>query len=628
MKSLLTILAAVLLLSTHLRGQEVVNSPSNDSINATLLFEYQQRLDELERQRKADSLRREELEEAFKQRQGTDGPDRDELQKELNAITQEDERRQLQKKSHIESLRSSAVGYPVRGVMEDTLIYIYSKIGASMPKERALNISAKIHRLYDDDFLNVDSIIVQKSENSYDIVYRDLIVMSVSENDALWEGIEMQTLAQNIRDSIGGSIEMARRENSLVKTLVRVGLVLLVLGLAWLVFWLIGKGYAKLLAYVDRNKVKWLRNLSYKDYTFLTAEQEMLVVLFLLKIMRWFVYAILLYITLPIVFSIFPFSRQWADALFRLIWSPFRGVLMSVWAYLPNLFSILVIYVVMKYVIRFVKYVFHEIGAGKLEIGGFHADWAMPTYHIVRFLLYAFMFVLIFPYLPGSDSNIFKGVSVFIGVLFSLGSSSAIANMVAGLVITYMRPFKIGDRIKIGEVTGEVIEKTMLVTRVRTIKNEVITIPNSSILTGNTTNYSVEANGQGLIVYSTVTIGYDVPWRKVHQALFEAASRTDMILSEPQPFVLQTGLDDFYVSYQINAYTRESGKQALIYSVLHQNIQDVFNEQGIEIMSPHYRASRDGNATTVPADYLPKDYEAPAFHVKVKRESGGTGDVR
>ena len=293
---------------------------------------------------------------------------------------------------------------------------------------------------------------------------------------------------------------------------------------------------------------------------------------------------------------------------------------MAVWRYLPNLFSILVIYFVMKYFIRFVKYIFHEIEADKLKLAGFHADWAMPTYSIVRILLYAFMFVLIFPYLPGSDSNIFKGVSVFIGILFSLGSSSAIANMVAGLVITYMRPFKIGDRIKIGDATGDVVEKTLLVTRIKTIKNEIITIPNSSILSSNTTNYTSEAEGVGLIIHTTVTIGYDVPWKDMHQALIDAALRTDFVLDNPRPFVLQTSLEDFYVAYQINAYIHEASRQGGIYSQLHQNIQDVCNERGIEIMSPHYRAARDGNTTTIPASYLPKDYQVPSFNVKVDKK--------
>ena len=372
--------------------------------------------------------------------------------------------------------------------------------------------------------------------------------------------------------------------------------------------------------HIRTNKGRWLKDLSYKDYTFLSAEQELQVILFFLKIFRWFIYVMLLYISLPIIFSIFPFSRDWADSLFHLVWAPFKTILMAVWRYLPNLFSILVIYFVMKYFIRFVKYIFHEIEADKLKLAGFHADWAMPTYSIVRILLYAFMFVLIFPYLPGSDSNIFKGVSVFIGILFSLGSSSAIANMVAGLVITYMRPFKIGDRIKIGDATGDVVEKTLLVTRIKTIKNEIITIPNSSILSSNTTNYTSEAEGVGLIIHTTVTIGYDVPWKDMHQALIDAALRTDFVLDNPRPFVLQTSLEDFYVAYQINAYIQEASRQGGIYSQLHQNIQDVCNERGIEIMSPHYRAARDGNTTTIPASYLPKDYQVPSFNVKVDKK--------
>lgn len=590
----------------------------NDSINNIALNEYNQKLGEVEKLRVADSIKKAELESQLLKLKTTDNLQKEDLLQQLKSIEENEKKRIEDKKAHIESLRNTAKGYPVIGAMKDTLFLIYSKIGASTPKERAINISRKIEKLYEDDFLKADSILVMKSENTFDIIYGEIIIMSISENDAIWYGKGMPELAQSFKETIKNSIVEAKNENSWLKLIARIGLVLLVIGIAWAMIWLIGKGYSKLLLFINSKKDKWLKNLSYKDYTFLAAEQELQVVLFLVKIFRWFVYAVLLYITLPIIFSIFPFSRDWADALFHLIWSPFKGVLIAIWEYLPNLFSILVIYFVMKYVIRFVRYIFHEIEAEKLKLSGFHADWAMPTYSIVKFLLYAFMFVLIFPYLPGSDSNIFKGVSVFIGVLFSLGSSSAIANMVAGLIITYMRPFKIGDRIKIGDVTGDVVEKTLLVTRIRTIKNEVITIPNSSVLIGNTTNYSSEAIEKGLIIHTTVTIGYDVPWKDMHQALIDAALRTNLILDEPKPFVLQTSLEDFYVSYQINAYTREAGKQALIYSNLHQNIQDVCNERGIEILSPHYRAARDGNMTTIPADYLPNDYKSPSFNVKVE----------
>lgn len=287
---------------------------------------------------------------------------------------------------------------------------------------------------------------------------------------------------------------------------------------------------------------------------------------------------------------------------------------------MPNLFSILVIYFVVRYFNKFIKYIFSEIKDEKLKLSGFQPDWAMPTFRIVNFLSYAFMFVLIFPYLPGSDSNIFKGVSVFIGIIFSFGSSSAIANIISGLVITYMSPFKIGDRIKIGDITGDVVEKSLLITRLRTVKNEEVTMPNTAMLSGNIINYSSHARTKGLIIHTTVTIGYDTPWKDMHQALIDAALRTKDIKKNPEPFVLQTGLNDFYVSYQINAYTDAANTQERVYSQLHQNIQDVCNERGIEILSPHYRYQRDGNMTTIPAEYLKDDYKPPGFNVYIKKD--------
>lgn len=490
--------------------------------------------------------------------------------------------------------------FPVLGPMNDTLFFISQKVGSFTAQERAKSITSRIVNLYEDDFLNTDSLKIQNSDASADIVYKDQIIMSVTQPDALSDSIQVSTLALSHYNSIKHSINTAKIEKGWMKTSFRIGLVLLVLVLAYFVFLYIKKGNIRLISLIEKNKEKWLKDLSYKDYTFLSAAQELSMVLIFMKILRWLVYAVLLYITLPILFSIFPFSRDWADTLFNLIWSPFKKVLLTIWNYLPNLFSILVIVLVMRYVIKLVKYIFNEIETEKLNLPGFHADWAQTTFSLVKFLLVVFSLILVFPYLPGSDSEVFKGVSVFLGVLVSFGSSSVITNTMAGLVLTYMRPFKIGDRIKIGDITGEVVEKTLLVTRLITIKNEVITIPNSTILSGNTINYSSETETKGLILYSSVTIGYDVPWRDMHAALIEAANRCELILQEPAPFVLQTSLDDFYVSYQINAYVKDAGKQALIYSELHQNIQDVCAERGIEIMSPHYRAERDGNKVTIP----------------------------
>lgn len=594
-------------------------SSEADSLYTDKMHELNLKLKELETLRLAESSEKEQLQAQLEELSTSEKRKNAELVERLEEIDKEQKERLHTQKARIDSLRKVAIGFPVRGRLQDTLFYIYNRVGAFSPAQRALSISKRIELITEADRFFVDSLKVVKAENSFDIVYDDLIIVTISEVDALWEGTTAKLFSDRLSETIKDSIVKARKETSWIKILIRIGLMLLVFSVAWGAVWGIGRGHKKLNLFISSSK--WVKDLRYKDYTFLSAEQELKLLLLLVRFLKWFVFILLGYITLPIVFSIFPFSRDWADALFKLIWSPFRGLLIAVWNYLPNLFSILVIYFVMKYFIRFVKYIFSEIRSEKLKIAGFHADWAMPTYSIVRFLLYAFMFILIFPYLPGSDSNIFQGVSVFLGVLFSLGSTSAIANMVAGLVITYMRPFKIHDFIMVGDVKGHVLEKTLLVTRIKTPKNEVVTIPNSSVLSGNTVNYSTEsAAGQGLIISTTATIGYDVPWKEVHQALIDAALQTPMVEKDPMPFVWQTSLDDFYVAYQLNAYTKHSGQQGHIYSGLHQNIQDVFNERGIEIMSPHYRAHRDGNLTTIPEDYHPDNYKAPAFHVNIEKE--------
>lgn len=490
-------------------------------------------------------------------------------------------------------------GYPVH-LFADTLFYVYNRLASLSPVERAANITTRLHKVFENDQVKPEDFVLQGNGHYMDISCGETVIMSVSEADAEREGVSNVDLAGQYTNKIRESFVKAREDRGIIKTLMRAGLVLLVLGGIYFVIRMIMKGHVWVENKITLNKEKLLKNLSYKDYTFLTADQELAVISWFLKIVKWFVIILLVYLLLPLVFSIFPFTRGWADTLFGFVWKPFSGIMKSVWEYLPNFFTILVIVFVFRYLIRFVSYVFSEIDAGKLKITGFHEDWAMPTFSIVKFLLYAFMFILIFPYLPGSDSGIFQGVSVFLGLLVSLGSSSAISNIVAGLVITYMRPFKDGDRIQIGDVSGVVIEKSLLVTRLRTLKNEEITIPNSSVLSGNTTNFSAVARTEGLIIHTTVTIGYDVPWREVQAALLESAARTSGLLTEKAPFVLQTSLDDFYVAYQLNVYTSLAEAVAPIYSELHQHIQDVFAEKGIEIMSPHYRAERDGNESTIP----------------------------
>jgi small-conductance mechanosensitive channel len=510
-------------------------------------------------------------------------------------------------------------GFPVIGKNNKELFSIYAKSGALTATERAAMISEKIQAIDAENFIK-DSLVIVETEDEIDIIYKNGILVSLSLRDALANDAELKKLSETYLLLLEENL-LAKEDSFVPANLfLKIGLTVLILLGLWLALRLISFLNKKTIDFINKHKDKWLKSLTYNNYTFITPEQELNVILFLVKILKWFLILLVVYVFFPLIFSVFEFTRGWSNYLFDLIFSSFGQVFRAVWNYFPNLISIIVIVFVMRYLIRFIRYIFKEIEAKNLVIEGFHPDWAMPTYSIIRFLLYAFMFVLIFPYLPGSDSDIFKGVSVFLGVLLSLGSSSAIANMVAGLVITYMRPFKIGDRINIGNTTGNVVEKTLLVTRLKTIKNEEITIPNSAVLNGNTVNYSSYSQNEGLIINTTVTLGYDVPYKKVYQALIEAALRTNFIQKKPVPFVLQTSLDDFYVSYQLNAYTQEANKQAGIYSELHQHIQDCCNEMDIEILSPHYRAQRDGNMTTIPSDYLDKDYKVPNF--KVETTSG------
>ncbi|HMQ67758.1 MAG TPA: mechanosensitive ion channel family protein [Ignavibacteria bacterium] len=555
---------------------------------------------------------RKELEDAGDDKQKTE-----ELEAKLNEIAVNDSLRKAEQLENIAQLKKNALGYPVT-LRNDTLFFIYTKSGSFNSKDRASAISLRIRKLYDDPFFNPDSLRIVETEYGNDIVYNnESVILSVNNLDALWFNKESNQLAEEYLSTIRYEIEKVRGDNSLISWLKRIGMVLLIIVILSVLIISIRKLFKRLELYLHKNKEKYFNGFTIRNIKLLTPHHQLKFALRALNILRVIVIILVIYFSLPVLFSIFPNTKAYTNTLLSWVLTPAGNAMSGILDYLPNLFTIIVIYSIFRYALKGVKYFFDEIQNGNINISGFHSDWALPTFNIIKFLLYAFMIVLIFPYLPGSDSPAFQGVSVFIGVLFSLGSSNAISNMVAGLVITYMRPFKIGDRVKIGEVTGDVIEKSMLVTRIRTIKNEDITVPNANVLSSSTINYSTNTKPEdpGLIVHSTVTIGYDVPWKIMHKALIDAALRTDMIQKDPSPFVLQTSLDDFYVSYQINGYTKDAGKQAVIYSQLHQNIQDCCNEAGIEILSPHYRAERDGNTVTIPSEYLDKNYEAPAFRI-------------
>lgn len=592
-----------------------------DSVNTVLLNQYNQKLIELKEEQSKDSLKKVALENELKGLKNTDNLKKEELLSELNRLKDSENNRLELKKARIDSLKATATGFPVKGFFNDSLFVIYSKIGSFSAKERADAISKRIAELKDNVVFDKKSLSIDATESNIDIVFKDKTIISITENDAIWNGTTKQKLAEEYKKIITNSVLKYKSETSFGTLLKEIGLALLVILILVLLIVYLKKFFRWTAKKIEEQEGKLIQGIKLKNYVLFDAKREISVLLSINTLLKWVFIGICIYIVLPILFNIFPWTQDFSKTLFGYILNPLKKMTSSLWHYLPNLITIIVIVVVFRHIIKGIHFLKNEVEVGNLQLSGFYPDWANPTYQILKVILYAFMFVLVFPYLPGSDSPVFQGVSVFLGFLFTFGSAGSLSNVIAGLVLTYMRLFRIGDRVKIGDVVGDVIEKSLLVTRVKTIKNEIISIPNSTVMSSHTINYSSETGSVGLILHSTVTIGYDVPWKKMHQTLIEAADRTTLLLKEPKPFVLQTSLDDFYVSYQINAYTKEANKQAAIYSELHQNIQDCCNEVGIEILSPHYRAARDGNTTTIPENYLDKDYKAPSFNVNMKKEN-------
>jgi small-conductance mechanosensitive channel len=515
-------------------------------------------------------------------------------------------------------------GYPV-APFGDTLFHIKARAGSFTAEARASAVQKRIKERAKRALHRSDTLRIDSADGLLDIMYGEDLLMTITSRDAAAEGVTMERLAKDRMSSIKGAIAGYHQSISFVTLAKEIALALLVTGLLVFVLRMVRRGFRWTHTWLEGQKGIRVRAIRIRDYEFFTEERSLNAVLLVNKALRWLVVLVVLYLTLPLLFAIFPWTQDLAEVLIGYVTRPVGRIALALWHFLPNLVTILVVVVIFHYLIKGLAFLRDEVRNEALVIPGFYPDWAAPTFQLLRVVLYAFMVVVIFPYLPGSDSPVFQGVTVFLGALFTFGSAGSLSNIIAGLVLTYMRSFQKGDRVRIGEVFGDVIERNMLVTRVRTTKNEIISIPNSTVINSHTINYTSDSAARGLIIHSTVTIGYDVPWRQVHELLINAAKATDLIEVEPTPFVLQTSLDDFYVSYEINCYTKQTTRQAFIYSQLHENIQDQFNGAGVEIMSPHYRAMRDGNRTTMASDQVPPDYEEPSFRVRFRSDNPKEG---
>ena len=517
----------------------------------------------------------------------------------------------------------SAERYPVE-VDGYPIFEIQEPLGSDSAEQRAANVSARLQRLVRDSSLNLDQLHTQDKSFGTLILFGDRVIMAVTDADARYSGLPANALAQHYVDLIKPVIQQARNEHTpraLGEAAIYGVITLSVFGL---LFWGVLAGSNRLIVLIERSAHTKIKGLKIQQTEIVAAERLARGFVTTIRLGRLALLLVLTFLFLSTEFNYFPWTRRAGNELLAYVLSPVKTVFTAILNYLPKAFFIIVVMVFTHYLLRMVKAITREVKRGRIHIRGLYPEWVDPTYNITRFLIIAFAAVVIVPYLPGEESPAFKGIGVFLGLLVSLGSTGAVSNVVSGIVITYSRSFKVGDWVTIGDVTGEIAAQTLLATQVKTAKNVEVTIPNSVVLSSHVKNFSMLAQTEGVILHTSVTIGYDAPWRTIHELLINAARKTKFILEDPAPFVLQNALDDSYVEYMINAYTRSPHEMVNIYSELHANIQDSFYEAGVEIMSPIFQALRDGNRVAIPDTYLPKGYRPPAFRInKVETKTNG-----
>lgn len=510
-------------------------------------------------------------------------------------------------------------GFPVM-LDGKTLFFIRRGVSSFSAEERANTITRRIERIAQNDSIPIENLTIEQipDDNSLYLSIDQEVILTVTERDAKAYRSTPEVLAQQALQKIQVAIAQYRQDRKPEQLLKNIIYTVIATFSFLIISFAVIKISGKLFPFIRRLIESLTPGIQIGNIEIVSSSKISFFWLRFLRMIRLFILFLLTFNYATFVLRLFPWTRVFGESILGYFSRSLELVLSSIGKYLPNAFIIAIIIFVTYYLIRLIKPFFTAIERGNLVIPGFYTDWAKPTYNLLLVIIIALAAIVAFPYLPGFDSPAFRGVSVFLGLLLSLGSTSAIANVIGGIILIYTRAFRIGDHIQVGDVIGDLIEKNFLVIRICTPTNKIITIPNSSLLSSNVINFSISSRelNRNLIIQTTITLGYDLPWRKAHKTLIEAALETDHILKEPAPFVLQTSLDNFYISYQLNAYTNQPNLMVIIYSELHQNIQDKCNEAGIEILSPSYTSLRDGNTTTIPENYLPSDYAAPPFRVQ------------
>lgn len=490
-------------------------------------------------------------------------------------------------------------------VVDGEVLFHVRGITAYPAEQRADAIAAEIRGVAADPAIPLDAVGIVDGTISSDIVAGTRVLVRIFDADAALESVRRETLATALRSRIREAIESYRwdRDPAVLARHAATALaatLALLAGLA-LVVW----ASRRLDAHLERRYRRRIQSIEIQSLQLVHAERIWRGLRGLLRALRALLLLGIAWAWASSVLPLFPWTRGDAGRLLALVVDPLRTLWTGFVDDLPNLAFVVVLAIVTRYSLRLLYLIAEAVDRGTIRLRGFDREWAWPTYRIARIAVVALALVVAYPYIPGSQSDAFKGISIFIGLVFSLGSSSVVSNILAGYSLIYRRTFRVGDRVQIDDAVGEVIEMRLQVTHLRTPKNEEVIVPNSTILNSKVVNFSSFASRQGLILHTSIGIGYEVPWRQVESMLLLAVDRTEGLLHEPPPFVLQKELGDFSVVYEVNAYCNDASRMLALRSALHRNVLDVFNEHGVQIMTPAYEGDPAERKIVPPERWYP-----------------------
>jgi small-conductance mechanosensitive channel len=467
------------------------------------------------------------------------------------------------------------------------IVTLRAPLYAFSPQERARGAEERIQALIETG--RIEKVSTKPTSEGTLILVDDRLVFMLlpADLDPLRDETMEQTTGR-VTKNLTLALAEAREARSLTILLRAAGFTALGTVIFLLFLWGLYRIHRWLWARLESFERKRIGKIHLEGFTLLEIEEIVLVTRFLVKIGLWGLGLIAAYVWIVHSLERFPYTRAWGEGLGGFLFQETKRLVWLTLDALPGVFVVAVIFFVTRFVTKLIKASFTPVEKGQVQTRWVDRDTATPTRRILVVFIWLFALVMMYPYIPGSDSDAFKGIGIFVGLVASLGSTAIVGQAASGLVLIYSRAFRDGDYVRIGDTEGTVISLGMLSTKIRTNKQEEVTIPNAGLIGATIKNYSRPEGPEGVILHTTVTIGYSTPWRQVHEMLLLAADRTAGLKKEPKPFVLQTSLSDFYVEYQLNAYLDRPATRLRTLAALHANIQDSFNEHGVQILSPHY----------------------------------------